>query len=175
MKDEILVQREIGSSYIMGERKLAILIGMGYILLMFVIGSANGLIALNGMLRLGVLLGFTALGLLFMFTGFYKKDSEEVKAIKQGNFVLEEEYAKELKTKYDKVKPIYQFVYFASLLGVLGIIGRSFYIVVVYKACPQNDITVFSLGSLAMFCFSYASGVIGAYKHLLKKERAVED
>lgn len=174
MEGQVLVRKENGREYISRERKLSILVGVGYVLLMFVIGTANGLISLDGKLRLGLLIGFVALAVILGLTGFFKKDSEDLKGIKNGNFLLEDGYFIELKAKYDKVKYSYNFVYFVSLLGVIGIIGRSFYIVVVYKACPQNDITVFALGSFAMFCFSYASGVIGAYKHLLKGGRRGE-
>lgn len=168
MEEKVLVKKEGAREYISKERKLAILIGVGYVVLMFAIGTANGLIALDGKLRLGLLVGVVLLFAIFGFTGFFKKDGEEMKAIKNGAFFLDEEYSNEIKATYDKVKYLYHFVYVISLLGVVGIIGRSLYIVFVYKACPQNDITVFSFGSLAMFCFSYASGVIGAYKHLLK-------
>lgn len=174
MEEKILVKAELGREYISKERKLAILIGAGYVLLIFVLGMTNGLIALDVRYRLSLLLAFVALGIFFGLKGFYKKDSKEIKAIKHENFLLDEEYGKELKQKYDKVKPIYRFIYFASILGVLAIIGRSLYIVMIYRACPRNDITVFSFGGLAMFCFSYASGVIGAYKHLLKGGRRGE-
>lgn len=174
MEENVRVTNQNGQEFIMRERKLAILIGIGYVFVLLTLSVANGLVVLSGAKRVTLFATFIVIGALFGCFGFFKKESQEIRQIKNGKFFMDEDYFSLLKQKYDKVKYIYNFFYLLSLAGVLAIIGRSFYIVVVYKACPQNDITIFSYGSIAIFCFSYVSGVLGAYKHLLRTEKREE-
>lgn len=168
MQENVVVDKVKGGDFIGRERRLSLMAGVGYGIAIFGFVVGNGMTAIGEFkLIVGVCLALLGFTLVFVVG---RNESREIKEIRNGNFVLEGEYEKELKEKYGKVKYIYMAVYFLALAGIATIVGRSFYIAFVYKACPNNDMTTFGFGALAMFCYVYASGLMGAYKALLQKK-----
>lgn len=170
MDEKILINSELGKAYIAKERKISILAGSGYMILLLALAVWNGVTAMTPSFRVIAAVCIGILGFALTFGGALK-EKEEWKKVRSGNFMLETSYLEELTAKYKKIKNIYLGIYIISFIGILGIVGRSVYIVAVYKACPSYDVTVYVAGSIAMFCFSYASGITEAYKTLLKWDK----
>lgn len=160
-----IVEKEIAQGYIAAERRTSISAGSGYVSMICGFGVFHlRFFGRQSLIIAGILV---ILGIVLLLFEFHK-EKEEYKKIRKESFALGNGVLEDLERKYKQVRMIYLIVYILSILAILFIIGRSLFITFYYKACPQNDALTYILGSAALFCYVYASGVMGAYRTLLK-------
>lgn len=161
-----IVEKELAQGYLAEERKASILAGFGYVSMICGFGVYNLRFFKGNSLIVAGILVVLGLGLLFFE---FQKEKEEYKKIREGNFTLTEESLEGLQKRYQGTRVVYIAFYLVSIAVILFIIGRSLFIAFYYKACPQNDALTYVLGSVALFCYVYTSGLMGAYRTLLKR------
>lgn len=152
--------------YIKNQRISSLLNALGYSILVLA-AIPYRMMGRGGKLPLIFLVLAVLTGLVLVLLGYLVERREDA-GIKESTFSFEAGYYRNLEDRF-KTMRIFSYIIMGMAFLIIGyIIVNTLIILIRYKACPNYDNSIIAFGAAAIFAYAYSSGVMEAYKILVK-------